>query len=114
MNESSIGFSWSAPEPELQNGAIIQYRVCIREYGIGFTCTRTALVPANDQNSYTYGGLNPVKEYVVSIEAATKVGFGPPGFIQKTSGKEHAVTSISYKIILRDNHNFEMQISFSK
>ncbi|XP_028401484.1 phosphatidylinositol phosphatase PTPRQ-like [Dendronephthya gigantea] len=87
VNESAISFSWSEPEPELQNGAIIHYRVCIREYGIAFTCTRATQVPASDRNNYTFGGLNPVKEYVVSIEAATKVGFGPPAFLQKTSGE---------------------------
>ena len=88
VNESMISFSWSAPEPELQNGVIIHYSMCIREYGPESTCTRAAQISASDENSYTYNGLIPSKEYIVVIKAATTVGLGPPAFIQKTSGRQ--------------------------
>ncbi len=88
VNESMITFSWSPPEPELQNGVIIHYHVCIREYGPESTCTRATQIPPSDENSYTYSGLNPNKEYIVVIKAATVVGLGPPAFIQKTSGRQ--------------------------
>lgn len=89
VNETTIGFSWSAPEAELQNGVIVHYSVCIREMQSGpeSTCTRTAQISANDGNSsFVYSGLKPSKEYVVMVKAATIVGFGPPAFILKTSG----------------------------
>lgn len=93
VNESTISFSWSAPEPELQNGVIIHYRVCIREMQSGpeSSCTRTTQISANDDNnSFMYSGLSPSKEYIVMVKAATVVGLGPPAFILKTSGRPAA------------------------
>ncbi|XP_028400896.1 protein sidekick-2-like [Dendronephthya gigantea] len=88
VDESTIGFFWSPPHPELRNGIIIHYRVCIREYGPNFACIRTAKVlEGRGRRSYAYGGLNPNKEYVVVIRAATIVGPGPPAFVQKTKGE---------------------------
>ena len=91
VNESTISFSWSAPEPELQNGVIMHYSVCIREMQSGpeSSCTRTAKISANDDNnSFMYSGLSPSKEYIVMVKAGTVVGLGPPAFILKTSGRQ--------------------------
>jgi hypothetical protein len=87
LDDSTISFSWTEPHPELHNGIIIYYHVCIRKYGPDFSCTRTAQIPRQNEKSYAYGGLSPSSEYVVVIRAATIIGLGPPAFIQKTAGK---------------------------
>ena len=87
VDESTINFFWSPPHPELRNGIIIHYSVCIREYGPDFACIRKVKVlEGRGRRSYAYGGLNPNREYVVVIRAATIVGLGPPAFVQKTKG----------------------------
>ncbi|XP_028400962.1 protein sidekick-1-like [Dendronephthya gigantea] len=78
---------WTPPHPELQNGVIIHYVLCIREYGPNFACGRTTQVLESSDMSFTYGGLSPNREYVVVIRAATIVGLGPPAFVQKTKGQ---------------------------
>ncbi|CAB4035256.1 phosphatidylinositol phosphatase PTPRQ-like, partial [Paramuricea clavata] len=85
LDESTISFSWTEPHPELHNGIIIYYHVCIRKYGPDFSCARTAQIPRQNEKSYAYGGLSPSSEYVVVIRAATIIGLGPAAFIQKTA-----------------------------
>ena len=87
VDDWTISFSWSAPHPDLHNGIIIYYDVCIREYGPDFSCVRSEQVPESEENSYAFGGLKPSSEYAVTIKAATIIGPGPPAFIQKTAGK---------------------------
>ena len=87
VDDWTISFSWSAPHPDLQNGIIIYYDLCIREYGPDFSCVRSERVAESEENSYAFGGLKPKSEYVVILKAATIIGLGPPAFIQKTAGK---------------------------
>lgn len=99
VDESTISFAWSAPHPELHNGIITHYHVCIRKYGPDFTCTGRKNLQGNKTRSYAYGGLSPSSEYVVVIRAATIIGLGPPAFIQKTRGKQLKLLQ-AFRIIL--------------
>ena len=113
IDDWTISFSWSAPHPDLHNGIIIYYDVCIREYGPDFSCVRSEQVPESEENSYAFGGLKPSGEYVVMIKAATIIGLGPPAFIQKTAGK---MQNLSHACrMLRSNDCFQdYMLSFSK
>ena len=90
LNGTMIKFTWSPPAPKFRNGEIIHYTLCIRQYGSSFACNQTTNISGN-QNYHEYRDLNPDKEYTIVIKAGTVVGLGPPGFVQKTSGKSEFV-----------------------
>lgn len=109
VNESTITFSWSPPEPDSRNGIIIYYTLCIREYGPESTCTRDVHIPASkESNSYTFSGLDPSQEYIVGIKAATTVGLGPSAFIQKTSGKNKPVCRYLSVLLPQSNCSYSL------
>lgn len=78
--------AWSPPAREKQNGAIISYFLCIREFGVLHACNDTRIV-AGTQSQQLFTELSPDREYLVEIKAATKIGYGPSAFVQKMAGE---------------------------
>lgn len=78
--------AWSPPAREKQNGVIVSYFLCIREFGVLHACNDTRIVDGA-QSQQLFAELNPDREYLVEIKAATSVGYGPSAFVQKMAGK---------------------------
>ena len=73
-----LSLSWLPPEPELRNGKIINYTICIRVFSTSSPgpCLREALL--GNQTHYTATELKPYTKYTIIISAGTEIGFGPP------------------------------------
>lgn len=67
--------TWSPPEKELQNGIILSYKVCVRNFRTKDKCED--IFSTEDQRRYTETNLIPYTVYDVIISAATSVGYGP-------------------------------------
>ena len=83
---TTFQIAWSLPIKEERNGIIISYLLCIREFGVLFACNDTRNVTGSE-TSYLFTNLNPNKEYLVEIKAATVIGYGPSAFVQKMAGR---------------------------
>ena len=90
LNRTTMKFTWSPPAPELRNGEIILYTICIREFTRLLACKKKVNVPGR-QNYYVYRDVDRNKEYIIIIKAGTAAGLGPPRFVRKTLGKSENV-----------------------
>lgn len=85
VTSTAFHLSWLPPLRDERNGVIIQYYLCIREFGVLHDCNNTKII--YDTKIY-FTDLKPNKEYLVEIKAGTTIGFGPPAFTQKMAGEE--------------------------
>lgn len=82
----SITFTWEAPQPHLQNGAILSYTIlCMPTFN-------RQLSPVTKPGSVTWTGFSPLTLYNCSISASNSVGSGPPAHNTVTTGDDSKYT----------------------
>ena len=82
VQASTISLSWLPPEPELRNGRIRKYAICIRIFStFPGSCLREIILDMKNtldtRIEYDVVDLKPYTKYIVDISAGTAVGFGP-------------------------------------
>ena len=84
IKTTNIALSWLPPDPELCNGRIINYTICILAFSTSpGPCLQEIFL--GNQTDFTVTNLKPYTQYVIKISAGTKVGFGPPALVVNTT-----------------------------
>ena len=63
-------------------------------------CNDTRIV-GGTQSEELFTELNPDREYLVEIKAATKIGYGPSAFVQKMAGKKKSKLHLDTGLLLK-------------
>ena len=79
ITSTAFNVSWSPPAEDKRNGDLTGYRISINE-----------TTDITDQTLWTAENLDPASHYVVSVEARTRKGFGPPSAEITVTTKEKA------------------------
>ena len=75
VQPTNITLSWQPPVPELRNGNIVRYSICLLVFNISSEpCLRRFRLRRKE---YTVNELKPYTKYIFNISAGTTVGFGP-------------------------------------
>ena len=90
-----MSLSWLPPKPELRNGVIVKYTICIRVYSHNpGPCLREIMLERRTEYRYTVVDLKPYTKYVVQISAGTVIGMGPHVSLENETlqaGKKHRI-----------------------
>lgn len=81
VSSSTISVLWSPPQPQRQNGIIVQYKIRFRQVG---GSVPQVVVVDGDERSYILTGLLKDTAYEVRLAAATVNGTGPYSQWRKT------------------------------
>lgn len=79
VEATNVSLSISFPEPELRNGVIVKYFICLRVVDSSpGPCLRDITVATEAEwTEYTITELHPYTEYSFTISAGTVIGLGP-------------------------------------
>jgi hypothetical protein len=90
LSSHKLTLSWLPPDPELHNGIIIKYLICLRVVSTSpGPCLRemTHVLGRQDDpiTKFTVSELKPYTKYGLNISAGTVVGFGPSASVVATT-----------------------------
>ena len=74
---NSIRLYWTKVPEKSRNGIITTYSLCYQEYELEHSCSSFQNIPSGSRN-FILSDLQPFKEYLILIRAATVVGWGLP------------------------------------
>ena len=79
-SSTSLKVAWNGLNNGDENGIITQYRVCYKQvFSPGDICNSPARKTKGNVLRITLYNLEKYTDYVVAVQAATKIGFGPVG-----------------------------------
>ena len=90
LSSDRLTLSWLPPDPELRNGIIIKYFICLRVVSTSpGPCLREMTHVLGRQvdpiTKFTVSELKPYTKYGLNISAGTVVGFGPSASVVATT-----------------------------
>ena len=78
-SSTSLMVDWKVLSHDDANGAITEYRVCYKPTYISGNFCQSFKTAGKNFRSTALSGLQKHTVYVVAVQAATSIGFGPPG-----------------------------------